>query len=374
VLLLGVALVISTVKLPGQPADGERLKIERERALAFTMSRRPPPAEIVGSCLPAPTAVDCRFVRTATRTRLHIRVSAGGASWRVIVRDLTDMRMFETIEAGSARVRSGEFWTDELPAGARVHLLGAPGASLVIDEYAVEIIPAESQAQVGVDGKIEIGRGPANVQGWGRSVARLRFMTIGGQANCTGFLVSSNLVMTNQHCVNTDQEAASAFADFGYDSAAATPDVVAVAKLEDSNVDLDYSVLRLEGAPGAKWGHLALQPEPAMGDRRDLVVVQHPIGGPKKASIEGCDVRGPRLVGVGPNETDFGHGCDTLNGSSGSPVMDLITGGVVGLHHFGYTKDSAKLVNQAVRLELILQSLKPTLCQEITGKVCQSTP
>jgi hypothetical protein len=108
-----------------------------------------------------------------------------------------------------------------------------------------------------------------------------------------------------------------------------------------------------------------------------LVIVQHPSGEPKQASIADCQLSGPDRVPVPPggtcvygnlpgvnrvgvtpgDKTDFGHLCDTKGGSSGSPVADWDTGLVVGLHHFGFLDGSADPVNQAVVHTRILQDI-----------------
>ena len=71
---------------------------------------------------------------------------------------------------------------------------------------------------------------------------------------------------------------------------------------------------------------------------------------------------------AGPD--DFGHRCDTLGGSSGAPVLDLQSGRIVGLHHWGYLDSDPDPVNQAVHFRLILDDLRSdhlALFQEIVN-------
>ena len=74
------------------------------------------------------------------------------------------------------------------------------------------------------------------------------------------------------------------------------------------------------------------------------------------------DVISP-IPGIDAQEkTDFVHHCDTLGGSSGSPVFDYETNELLGLHHLGLNrreKDPKKrLGNQAVAIAYVLQDIK----------------
>ena len=91
-----------------------------------------------------------------------------------------------------------------------------------------------------------------------------------------------------------------------------------------------------------------------------MVMIQHPAGRPKQVSIVNCKVMGARVAGVTSALTDFGHGCDTLNGSSGSPAIDIQTGRVLGLHHLGYLPTDEP-VNRAVQIQQILDFLRTNL-------------
>jgi V8-like Glu-specific endopeptidase len=64
--------------------------------------------------------------------------------------------------------------------------------------------------------------------------------------------------------------------------------------------------------------------------------------------------------------TDFGHSCDTIQGSSGSPVLDS-NHRVVGLHHWGfddYGPDAWKRTNRAVRMAEIRGAIQSFLPKE----------
>ena len=81
-------------------------------------------------------------------------------------------------------------------------------------------------------------------------------------------------------------------------------------------------------------------------------MIEHPAGESKQVSRVDCKVQGVDLIGRSTDKTDFGHTCDTLGGSSGSPVLDPAHLEVVGLHHLAVTT-AGVVVNQAVNINLI---------------------
>src|SRR5262245_29615265 len=180
-----------------------------------------------------------------------------------------------------------------------------------------------------------------------------------GQATCTGFALSDSLVFTNEHCVSTLDDARSTLVDWGYDGPSATVESVHVDDLAAVSHEFDYALLHLEKPLAAKLPPLKLATADAK-DGEGLIVIEHPLGGFKQVSLESCDVAGIQLTGVTPNKTDFGHRCDTLNGSSGSPVISDATGDVIGLHHFGFDTAPRTYVNRAVAIGLIVKDIKQT--------------
>lgn len=191
-----------------------------------------------------------------------------------------------------------------------------------------------------------------------RSVAKLIFTKDFEVLSCTGFMVSPDVMVTNQHCISTATVCASAYATFGYERDAAgklsAGEDFRCKSLLDYDAGLDFAAIQLSGSPGdhARWGHLQWSEHPiALND--SLVLIQHPAGDPKRAAVQGCSVSTVDAVGkkTGVN-TDFGHRCDTMTGSSGSPTLDTSMK-VLGLHHMGYeTQDpSWASENRAVKAE-----------------------
>jgi hypothetical protein len=150
--------------------------------------------------------------------------------------------------------------------------------------------------------------------------------------------------------------------DFNFDTPQAIPEVSRVAKFHFASYALDYALVELDKQPaGTTALTLSTRPLVAEPDKawspRAAIVIQHPAGEYKQVSIFSCAINEPQVAGRSP-KSDFGHLCNTLGGSSGSPVMDPVTGAVVGLHHFGFKTGMAKPFNQGVLLGPILEDVK----------------
>ena len=185
---------------------------------------------------------------------------------------------------------------------------------------------------------------PAGMADWAGAIARIRFVSDADGLGyfCTGFLVTPRLMLTNQHCLGSEREAQSAELDFDYDRDGARAETMRVRTLVRTNEGLDYSLVELEAA--TKRTPLTMAaiglPKPA-GDAKvaapktTLVIVQHPSGKIKHASIVDCI---PLAVDV-PGVTASVHRLRTplryRRWKLGSPVHQLPSGFVVGLHHWG---------------------------------------
>lgn len=178
------------------------------------------------------------------------------------------------------------------------------------------------------------------IMGVARSVAKLSFPTGKKLATCTGFMVTADLLLTNHHCVSTIDTCFGTVAIFGYQRntaglVQATKQYDCIAVIATSK-ERDYSLLQIDGSPGAEWGVLRFARSSALADRQALYMVQHPSGEPKRVALDDCNASTPKAAGaVVSLMSDFGHKCDTESGSSGSPVLDL-SHHVVGLHHLGF--------------------------------------
>lgn len=186
------------------------------------------------------------------------------------------------------------------------------------------------------------------------SVAKLSYIKNMKPYVCSGFLITDDLLMTNQHCVTDQAVCETTVAIFGYQYDAEGHPYPGrqhqCLSVEDINYEHDVAVLKLAGTPGKEWGRLQFAAKDPV-DEEELLVIQHPAGQPKQVSKKDCTVLEPSADGRG-KDTDFAHGCDTLSGSSGSPVLNL-RGQVVGLHHYGFGEQLYWKSNRAVKGSLV---------------------
>ena len=357
-----LALVLAACLSSAPMLAQEQLQIPRERVFSFDMLIDPVSQVVPGNTGGAGVAwtatVRSRFLQGGglDGIRIHVRLDsplAVGQRLRVLDASGTEV---DDISGSSTTVVS-EFWSRDTPDGEAVVELSraaggaAPGAAI---SYAYQVTPTEKQSISGKYQLIWAVDGPARFRKLGKSVARLRFMVDGqGQATCTAFLVGARLALTNQHCISNDRERASALVDFNYDNDDSRLTGIRVAAMAASSASLDYALLKLAADPPAGSGRLYFVPVGwqwiAPPAPHNLVVVQHPSGQPKRMSIADCHLAGLDRVGVSAGDrSDFGHFCDTLGGSSGSPILDWNSGLVVGLHHFGFPAGTNDPVNQGV--------------------------
>jgi len=188
---------------------------------------------------------------------------------------------------------------------------------------------------------------------------------------CTGFLLStpgSNMLLTNRHCVVDARACPSMVMMFDYlypglQGASFRRCKRIVTTDEKSAPGLDYAVLELD-SPMSGISGLPLASEPP--DKvSDVAIVQHPNGEQQqlamcfddpdcKCFVGDINVTGYRVA------ADATHRCDTKGGSSGAPVMTILEGSVVGLHHI-----TLSTRNQAVMTYLIREDL---------GRKCDAGP
>lgn len=293
------------------------------------------------------------------------------AHWELIVRSISNNQLVDSISSDSSRGQVTEFWTRDAPGDTLLLELKVDEAptrlKLVFDRYSWPREVSRPESIWGKDDMTPILQESENLRSLGNTVARLRIKTNLGEILCTGFLISDSLLMTNRHCISSQIEAANSLADFGYDAFNKQPTTFGVSSLVtgDSSPSMDYAVVRVEGKPGAVFSHINIplvgketfaREKVRDGRSKALVIIEHPGGGPKMISRIDCTVFGNDVAGVSEGViTDFQHHCDTLGGSSGSPVFSMQTRQLVGLHHLGADENAGgTLQNQAVYLHQIL--------------------
>ncbi|HXX80836.1 MAG TPA: serine protease [Thermodesulfovibrionales bacterium] len=181
----------------------------------------------------------------------------------------------------------------------------------------------------------------------------------GGMA--TGFLISQDVLLTNWHVFPSEEKVQGAKIRFNYqtdlygnflpsDEYDCDPD-----SLFKNNENLDYTVVRIKGTPGMKWGFLKLKPiDIQMEDK--INIIQHPAGGPKQIAMNDNEAK---YI----DATVVQYITDTLPGSSGSPVFND-SWEVVALHHSGGnipepSTNSIHFRNEGIRIGAILTDMPP---------------
>ncbi|MCG8512399.1 MAG: serine protease [Rhodospirillales bacterium] len=170
-----------------------------------------------------------------------------------------------------------------------------------------------------------------------------------GVGLCTGWVISAEYIMTNHHCIpGKSGKVLKAALLMNYmkegetDSTERFP--VDIQPVETSR-DLDYSIVRVQGNPGAKYGVIPMQARDADPDE-ELFIIQHPAGKPKRLTRRNC-----RADDKTERPEELRHFCDTLGGSSGSPIFSDNDMALVGLHFAGIEKE----INFAKRMTVIIE-------------------
>jgi hypothetical protein len=172
-----------------------------------------------------------------------------------------------------------------------------------------------------------------------------------GTSTCTASVISPRYILTNNHCFPDGVRSASLLMDFYREDddgngnrfeARVTP--------TERNANLDYAVVEVLGDPAARFGTIRLDPrDPAPGE--SLLVIHHPSGLPKHMTRGGCRAIQPVAVAG----TDIRHRCDTMPGSSGSPIFADASSRMLGLHYAGTTNVATAGFNFGKRLSEIVK-------------------
>ena len=178
-----------------------------------------------------------------------------------------------------------------------------------------------------------------------RPVARL---LMNGSGLCTGWRVGSeNRMFTNNHCIESAAELVNTEVWFNYQhtscDGSSLESIVKVTGKDFLKTDytLDYTLFTINDFSKAEpFGYFGLDVRDATQGER-IYIPQHGSGNPKELSIESdrdsnglCSVNQANANGFGSG-TDLGYYCDTIGGSSGSPVLAAATNNVIALHHLG---------------------------------------
>ncbi|WP_157640776.1 trypsin-like serine peptidase [Longispora albida] len=179
-----------------------------------------------------------------------------------------------------------------------------------------------------------------------KAVARLRMVRPEGVFVCTAWRIGEgDRMLTNNHCFSTEDQAQGVEVQFNYQCGtcdSTTVDTEQVIKVRPAGIlttrtNPDFTLYRVSD-PGtiAHFGYLELATGAAdVGE--PVYIPQHPAGRPKQLAIHDDQLGGNRCEIGGRSATRLHYTCDTLGGSSGSPVLSRNSHKVIALHALGAT-------------------------------------
>jgi len=183
-----------------------------------------------------------------------------------------------------------------------------------------------------------------------RAVTR---MLIAGSFTCTGWLLGcEGHVMTNNHCINTQNAANNTDYEFMGEGAScsqnclgslACPGTIEAesADLVRTDFALDYTLLELPTNVTSTYGYMSMRDSGAVLDER-IYLPQHPDGWGKRIAVFSthstdqsgfCEIFSTNEPPCSGGPGDIGYYADTQGGSSGAPVLAYSDHKVVSLHH-----------------------------------------
>lgn len=172
----------------------------------------------------------------------------------------------------------------------------------------------------------------------------------------TGFLVDTDLLMTNNHVFPSKESARGARVQFNYqrdlannllpiDEYFCDPDSVFI-----TDEGLDFTLVKMKGKPGAKWGFIGLPDQTNISEGEDIFIIQHPQGGEKMVSMSENMVTA--VIG-----DKIQYQTDTIGGSSGSPAFND-QWELVALHHAAVSSGVGKAMNEGIAIGAIKNKIR----------------
>ena len=176
--------------------------------------------------------------------------------------------------------------------------------------------------------------------------------TPGRFSHGTGFLIGRDIIMTNNHVIENQEHANSAFAEFGFEERSES--VITIQFLPDrlfiTDKTLDFTIVACTVEGIEDLNHVPLLRNPATITRHEHVnIIQHPSGRPKEVSLQDNEV-------IRVKDLVIRYSTDTEPGSSGSPVFNN-DWELVALHHAGADLGGGRAENEGIRISAIVNFL-----------------
>jgi hypothetical protein len=187
-----------------------------------------------------------------------------------------------------------------------------------------------------------------NIVSHAPSVFRLRFVKDGNSFLCTAWKADKQgRYLTNWHCLGSQDVTNTAELDYNYDSSLCYMDRGQASNVYNADtliqtsgsVSLDFSIFTVQ--EDTSHVNCLTRTNTPPSPLQPMLIIHHPGGQLKKVSVfsdrdsQGYCQRSDTCSGR-PN--DYCYMCDTLGGSSGSPVFTYTSNGpmpVYALHHLG---------------------------------------
>jgi endonuclease G, mitochondrial len=331
-------------------------------------------------------AAEQRYTSRSNNRRQNEANLTVGGDWRQVETPERVMRRITALglqELGSQLIAT-ETVTQSVPSAAN------PGEQVSVLERIIE------ENNLISSGFLPIGTAVARAVG--RITLRQQGRTVGYG---TGFLISSDLLLTNHHVLETADLASDSFVEFDFyerQDGTTRPTVIhrfRPAQFFLNNPRLDYALVAVapqsdEGSPISDRGFIPLIVESGKVLIGEAVnVIQHPAGEPQQIAI--------RNNNVTDVIDDFLHyAADTERGSSGSPVFNM-QWVLAALHHSGVPQRNAQgqilmidghafdgrpenveriawKANEGVRISSIVQDVRSKLSRDPKSTGNGSTP
>jgi len=139
---------------------------------------------------------------------------------------------------------------------------------------------------------------------------------------CSGTLISPNLFLTAQHCVNSFTLQDQVY--FNYETQF-MPESFAIAEIKTKPTDADYTILKLSGDPGYKYGWNPIASND-LALNTAISIIQHPAG--ERKQYDDGFIKGKM------GQYLLYNNVDTQETSSGSGILDQ-EGKIIGVHTAG---------------------------------------